>query len=62
MEKNNLKGECKYCGAEINKSCIRCYKCNLVWQDGAEHGRVAVALELQEIFMALKNLARLEEE
>jgi len=39
MNPKNIKGKCKFCGKEIDSTCIRCSKCDLAWQDGLKCGK-----------------------
>jgi primosomal protein N' len=50
-----MNGQCKYCGAEIDKACIRCSSCDYAWQDGREAGKEEIKSKLREIYNVFKN-------
>jgi primosomal protein N' len=53
-----MKGKCKYCGIKLeDEANIRCYKCDVIWQDGCCAGEQNIKSKLQELFRALRNLA-----
>ena len=50
-----MKGNCKYCGAKIDKMNIRCYKCDYAWQEGREAGKEEIKSKLRELYNAFKS-------
>ncbi len=51
-----MKGKCKYCKVEINKSNIRCDSCNRTWNDGFGEGKVYIKIELKKAYNDIVNL------
>lgn len=56
MKEEKKKGKCKYCGREIHSSNIRCYICDLSWQEGFRAGKKDIKERLNETFQSIKNL------
>jgi len=47
------KGKCKYCGKDIHPTCIRCDKCDLIWQEAYRDGQKEHQRKLGEVIRAL---------
>lgn len=56
MEPEKKKGKCKFCGKPIKHSCIRCYDCDVVWNDGVEFGKEEIKGAMREIAISIKIL------
>ena len=53
-----MKGKCKYCGAPIDPTCYRCYKCDVAWQEGRDAGIQEMKSKLREIFTCFLNILK----
>lgn len=56
-----MRGKCIYCKAKIDATNIRCYKCDVPWQDGHQAGEKKIRETIKEIVHHVKNLAGLND-
>jgi hypothetical protein len=53
----NGEGSCKYCGVILKDSAnIRCFKCDIIWQEGFDFGESSVRGKVKFLVQGLINL------